>query len=407
MNVTNSKNMRNRLHSTLLAIGLLLALLAPFASTAQTSSAERLQVEALQCRGNTSTSCDFILGYVYLGPGDQLDENELRNAELRLATLRLFNSVDIFLEKGSERGRAIVVIEVTEATALVTEWLLGASYRLGGLRSVTAGRITDQNLFGTGKLADLTASTIQPLDGPTGKSYAATLRYADPHLFDSRRYFGIVSASYVDSEGESRYGNFGEATVLRFGATLGRRLWDFSYLTVGYGYRARLELRGGSWQKNGTFDLDEDHNRHAIDVLYGWNTEDDLYFPTHGSSFHTGFGWNFGTPEESNEFHLQFRKTWALGNGFVSVKIGGDPSPEYRQALNESQFLTASYARPMAAGDLVGRGRWYIETGYNNAGYRQGSEKVYELGVKVGVRLETSTLGLIDLYILGTEDPNR
>lgn len=378
------------------------ALLAPFAHATQADE-NPLLVEDLQCRGNTSTSCDFILGYVYLGPGDRLDETEVRNAQLRLATLGMFDAVSIFLEKGSGRGKAIVVVEVAEGDPLVTEWLIGASHRLGAFRSVTAGRVTHQNLFGAGKLADFSVFMIRPLSGPSEKAYTAELRYADPHLFGSKRYFGIVSASQVDGELTTQYRNFNETTRLRFGATLGRRLGDFSYLTIGYGYRARLDSRSGRWRNDGTFELDNDRNRHAVDVLYGWNSEDDIYFPTQGSSFHTGFGYNFGN-DDDREFHLQFRKTWAHANGFVSLRLGGDPSPEYRQTISETQFFTASYARPVAPGEQVRRGRWYIETGYSNAGYKRGGTAVYEIGLKLGVRLETQTLGLIDLYVLGTQD---
>src|SRR5690606_5885955 len=128
-------------------------------------------------------------------------------------------------------------------------------------------------------------------------------------LFNSQRYFGIVSASYVNGELSSRYGNFNETTRLRVGATLGRRLWSFSYLSLGYGYRARLDQSTGRWRNDGTFEVDNDRNRHAIDLLYGWNSEDDIYFPTQGSSFHTGLGYNFGN-DDDREFHLQFRKTW-------------------------------------------------------------------------------------------------
>jgi outer membrane protein assembly factor BamA len=397
----------NRFSISAVAAVVLFALLAPLARSAQPAGEDALIVEDLRCRGNASTSCDFMLGYVYLKPGDELDEMEVRNAQLRLATLRVFDSVTIFLEKGSERGKAVIVIEVVEADPLATEWLIGASYRLSAFRSVTAGRLTHQNLFGAGKLADLSISTVQPLNGPSEKAYSAALRYADPQLLGSTRYFGIVGASYVDGEVSTRDGNFGDATVLRFGATLGRRVWDFSYLTVGYGYRARLDVRSGRWQNDGTFELEEDHSRHAIDVLYGWNSEDDLYFPTHGSSFHTGFGWNFGDDDEDNEFHLQFRKTWGLGDGFVSLKLGGDPSPEYRQTFSENQLFTVSYARPVAPGDFVRRGRWYIETGYNHGGFRAGGEAIHEFGLKLGLRLETQTLGLIDLYVLATQDANR
>ncbi len=386
---------------------MLFGMLAPLASIAQAPDESRLEVEDLQCRGNTATTCDFILGYLYLERGDALDEAEVRNAQLRLATLRMFKSVNIYLEKGSARGKAIVIVEVAEANQLATEWLVGASYRLGAFRSVTAGRLTNQNLFGAGKFADLSLITVQPLNGPSEEAYVAALRYADPHLFGSRRYFGIVTASYVDAEVGTRDGNFGENTMLRFGATLGRRLWDFSYLSIGYGYRARLEQRTGRWQKDGTFELKENRNRHAVDVLYGWNSEDDIYFPTQGSSFQTGFGWNSGTDDPDNEFHLQFRKTWPLVGGFVSVKLGGDPSPEYRQTFSESQFLSVAYARALPPSDFIQRGRWYVEAGNSHAGYREGGQLINELGLKVGIRLETSTLGLIDLYVLGSWDEDR
>lgn len=385
----------------------LFGLLTPFASKAQTPVESRLEVEDLQCRGNVATACDFILGFLYLEPGDPLDETEVRNAQLRLATLRMFKSVNIYLEKGSARGKAILIVEVVETSPLVSEWLIGASYRLGAFRSVTAGRLTHQNLFGAGKFADLSFVTVQPLNGPSEEVYAAALRYADPHLFGSRRYFGIVTMNFVDAEVGTRDGNFADNTMLRFGATLGRRLWDFSYLSIGYGYRARLDQRAGSWQNNGTFEFKEYNNRHAFDVLYGWNSEDDIYFPTRGSSFQTGFGWNTGTDDPDNEFHLQFRKTWALGGGFVSLKLGGDPSPEYRQTFSESQFLTAAYARPLDPGDFVQRGRWYVELGNSHAGYREGGQLINEFGLKVGIRVETSTLGLIDLYVLGSRDEER
>jgi len=385
----------------------LFGLLAPFVSSAQPSDESRIEIEDLQCRGNVATSCDFILGYVYLDRGDPLDETEIRNAQLRLATLRMFKSVNIYLEKGTARGKALVIIEVVEAHPLVTEWLAGASYRLGAFRSVTAGRLTHQNLFGTGKFADLSVSTVQPLHGPHQESYVAALRYADPHLFGSRRYFGIASARYVDAEATTRHGNFGENTMLRFGVMLGRRLWDFSYLSIGYGYRARLEQFSGAWQSDGTFELNDDRNRHAFDLLYGWNSEDDIYFPTQGSSFYSGFGWNTGSDDPSSELHLQFRKTWPALGGYLSLKIGGDARPEYRETFEEGQLFTVSYARPLAPGDFVRRGRWYVDVGLSDAGYEEGGRAVSELGLKVGMRLETSSLGLIDLYILATKGPDR
>ena len=65
-----------------------LVLLLPLSALGQAATdAEKLIVEALSCRGNAVTSCDFILGHVYLVRGDVVDEEEIGNARLRLASL--------------------------------------------------------------------------------------------------------------------------------------------------------------------------------------------------------------------------------------------------------------------------------------------------------------------------------
>src|SRR5689334_16907522 len=110
------------------AIGLLvLLLLAPLAAFGQASppADPPLIVESLECRGNVTTSCRFILGQLYLAEGDRLDEEEIQNAKLRLLWLRNFSAVSIYLEKGSERGRARVVVEVVEASAVNKELTYG------------------------------------------------------------------------------------------------------------------------------------------------------------------------------------------------------------------------------------------------------------------------------------------
>jgi outer membrane translocation and assembly module TamA len=385
----------------------LLLALAPLACFAQTdASDDTLIVEGLQCRGNSLTACEFITGHIYLTPGDRLDEHELQNAKLRLTTLRNFDSVDIRLEKGSAQGLVTVVIEVAEANPLAMEWLLGTSARLYGLNQVLAGRLAHQNLFGAGKIADLSAVGVAPIDDPERRALRLTARYADPHLFGSRKYFAVGSLTYRDESTEDIYGSFATVDMFRLGATVGRRLWDFSYLTLGYGYRAELDVRTGSWQSDGSFELDEADDRHAIDVIYGWNSEDDFFFPTRGSTFHIGLGLNFGTHEPEGEFHFQFRKTWQTAAGSLwTLKIGGDPSPEYRTSFGENQALSFSYSRPFAYTD-VRRGRWYIEPGYGGAGRKPDGQGIYEIGIKVGVRLETRTLGIVDLYLIATTDPD-
>jgi hypothetical protein len=65
----------------------LLLLWSHTGQAAAAADAETLIVEDLSCRGNVATSGDFILGHVYLAPGDTVDEEELGNARLRLGSL--------------------------------------------------------------------------------------------------------------------------------------------------------------------------------------------------------------------------------------------------------------------------------------------------------------------------------
>lgn len=80
-----------------------------------------LTVEDIRCKGNASTKCSFILGFLHLSAGDPLNEEEIQNAKLRLSSLPDFVSVQIYLDKGSAKGRAIVVIEVVETDRVENE----------------------------------------------------------------------------------------------------------------------------------------------------------------------------------------------------------------------------------------------------------------------------------------------
>lgn len=367
-----------------------------------------LVIEEILCRGNQTTSCNFILGHLYLSAGDVVDEEEIQNAEIRLASLSNFQAVNIHLERGSVRGSALIVVDVEESNPIFTEWAVGTSARLSSVSQLVAGRVSHQNVFGSGKILDLTVAGRYPVDEPTHRGVQAQIRYADPHLLNSKRYFAIASVFYVDAQGEDDYGSYGETERTRIGVTVGRRVWDFSYVTIGYGYQASLESRSGRWQRDGTFEIRDHSNRHAIDMIYGWNSEDDFYFPTRGSAFHIGFGWDFGTDDEENELHAQFRKTWSTGgNGLWAIKIGGEPTSELRQSFNEGQLFSVMYARPIAieggsAG--TGRGRWYIEPGISPAGFAPGGRRIVEVGLKAGVRLEIASFGLIDLYVIGSTE---
>jgi outer membrane protein assembly factor BamA len=389
----------------------LLALLNPIQGMAQAlddpPSAE-LQVQDIRCEGNRRVACDFIRGHLHLSPGAALDEDEIRNAELRLSALRYFGTVAIHLEKGARRGAVIVVIEVTENSPLVTETTAGGSHRVDLGHILVGSRIAHQNLFGEGKLADLTAVASVPTGGPgRNEWYSVNLRYVDPLLFDSRRWFGTAAANWYKLDFEDQYGNFAHADMLQLAVNAGWRFADFSYLSGGVTYRPSSEWSSGRWVRHGIFEVNDGRNLdYGFGITYGWNSEDDLLFPTQGSTLEISAFLAHGEDTESGIGWPQFRKTWSWRDAYWTLKIGGDPSPEYQFSISESQPLAVTYARPVNAGNNVRRARWYIEPGYGQPVWTS-DHHVYEYGLKVGFRADTRAFGYVDLYLMGSVDVNE
>src|SRR5690606_19339675 len=132
----------------------------------------------------------------YLDVGDPVDERELREATLRLSWLRNFESVSIFLEKGTERGRAVVVIEVTEARPLEYQASLGLYSRAGDAGGNVGAGFTHYNLFGKGHILDFDAGGFSTFDGGSARGTTARLSYIDPHLFGTKRFFMLAGAGF-------------------------------------------------------------------------------------------------------------------------------------------------------------------------------------------------------------------
>lgn len=367
-------------------------------------------IQEVGCEGNDSTSCEFIRDHLYLKPGQLLDEEEIRNAELRLEALSRFEAVSVRLERGAARGYVTVIIEVDEAQPLTMEWLVGATSRLDAQRGVVAARVAHENLFGEAKVADVRFVANVPVGGDAyHEAYDVILRYADPHLMGSNRYFAVASAGWRKRRYLDPYGNFGELETGRLDVAVGRRFADFSYFTVGGTYRSDIGWNAGKWKSDGTFvnyQPDEDGNI-AMRLVYGWSTEDNLHFPTQGSTLQIIAGGDYEPSEPEGRQHFQFRKTWPMAGAYWTLKVGGDPSPEYRGAFGESQLLALTYSRAVIPSDEIHRGRWYLEPGFGSKGYTSAGETVVEYGLKAGFRAETRSFGLVDFYLLATRDTTR
>jgi outer membrane protein assembly factor BamA len=350
-----------------------------------------LIVERFVCRGNASTSCEFILGHVYLDVGDALDERELREANLRLSTVRNFESVSIYLEKGSQRGRVTVVVEVREADPLEYNAAFGLSSRFGNFGINAAGGVTHRNLFGKGKILNFNAGAYGNLNGDTAWGHAAGIHYIDPHLFDTKRFYLQASAGYQKQRSEIENGDRFEADVISAHLALGVRLWSFSYLSGGYQWRPKTDLFATRQQRDGTVEVYVPRNHGGPIARFGWNTEDNPVFPTRGSDLQFGYFRSFAGRDE---YSFSYRKHWRMGGEGV-----------WTFGLGEDAALSLSYSRMANLGRLfpdVRRARWEIGPLFRPYYNLPDGTTVWEAGVSASLRFETKKLGIVSFSLFGS-----
>lgn len=376
-----------------------LCLAAPAWAQSQADS-EPLRVQDVQCAGNQNFSCEFIREHLYLRAGELLDEEEVRNAELRLSASRVFKSASVRLTKGARRGEVIVVIEVTEDSPVRSEWQLGASLQPDLKLGNFAGRVSNHNLFGRAKVGEVSVQAVAPLAraGASGEGYNFTMSYADPQLFGSHRYFGTASAGWARSRFADADGNFSTFDAAQLNLSMGRRFGDFSYVMVELNFRPDSDWSYGWWNTDPIFQTNEHHGRGTkATLIYGWSSEDDQYFPTQGSALQLAARRDFGANAPDRYSFLRYRKTWEAMGGYLS----------FSGAVMSGQLLSLTYARPVAPGASIERGRWYVEPGILGIGVNSSGQTRVSYGLKAGFRAETRQFGFIDLYLSGIAESER
>jgi len=116
-------------------------------------------LEGVEVRGNKSTRARVVLRYVPLHAGDVLDVNdpELELTRYRLLGTGFFRDVQLSLRRGTQRGYAVLVVDVVERNTLIVDGVwLGLSEDVGSngaARPLTAyggAAVTETNLAGTG-----------------------------------------------------------------------------------------------------------------------------------------------------------------------------------------------------------------------------------------------------------------
>ncbi|WP_053238228.1 BamA/TamA family outer membrane protein [Sandaracinus amylolyticus] len=115
-------------------------------------------LDGIDVRGNDRTA-DHVIRRVLpfeIGAPLDVDDERLEQARWQLLGTGFFDSVELSIERGRERGRVVLVVDVRERnTVLLEEIALGVSEGLNGERSYggdiyVGSTLSETNLFGTG-----------------------------------------------------------------------------------------------------------------------------------------------------------------------------------------------------------------------------------------------------------------
>ena len=357
-----------------LAAMLILVLFTPRIQASESNSTTgysyTLTIDDVVCQGNEAVSCDFITNKYYQRKGDTLDPGEIAEAKLRLGTLSQFREVNVFLKKGSQRNHVIVVFEVVEADTLQFElstffenytrpdkhcnYVGNQPERLGlaseGIevdKSELFARITDYNFLGEGKQLSLTTTkkrrkvanlnvarpendisyfnlfsdtcvTDLALNDIIADQLSTALEYYDPHFLGFKKLFFIGQYEYSQNDIDANYFDYSNASSRvrvedsfsnndsYFSATIGSRFANYSFFSVSM--QSYLNS-----------------NETGLGVAYGWNSQDDILFPTSGSFFRIQQSIE---RDGSRDYSISFQKnhllsdnltlSWGAGDGFLN-----------------------------------------------------------------------------------------
>lgn len=397
----------------ILFIGLLLPLLLKAQSLGpdqtQTLAASEfnpndLIIDQIECVGNETTSCDLIQKEVYLEVGDKVNEDELSNAKIRLQLRNLFKSVSLYLKKGSKRGNVRVIVEVEEASAVYTETTIQTetSSSLSTRRDTLNFTVGHRNLFGLGKILQVTGDLINGEFDNKSKSFK--LDYTDPNLFGSKRLYLNLSFLRSYEAGPSCPDCIQKNEDNSVQGTLGYRVFDFSYFSISSekkSYESIGEYSGGESRSKSEYQIDK--------LSYGWNSEDDSYFPTQGEKFNVGVfnerSLDSDSIYQAKGYDATYRHNWLLkeSNLFVfkfnfsqkdSFSFSG-PSRWYAIPLQYAYIFSHN------SKSNIHRSRAFLELAPNffENPADDGVYKTQALLTSAGYTLEHKRLGIIRFYI--------
>ena len=381
---------------------------------------EQLTIERIECSGNAHTSCDLIRHELPLLAGSTVDEEQVREAKTRLILLGLFRDVQISLKRGSERGRAILDINVVELSPYYTELTTGSRFTGSLINQNFAVILGTRNLFGTGKILQADASLDQSFKGDKHNVFHGQLEYIDPSLFGSKRLFATAGINYSAIRDRTPNYLVNEDYLSPY-VSVGTRIGTFSYASLRYDQDANAHFHSQEGINSGGYygyDINRPRTK-SLQLLAGWNNLDDLFFPTSGylinlagtvrdESFDDGYVFRSLLATGEIQGHWSLTDQWALHLNFGRGQgLGNSPVPTGGAiGYDTSGLATAGISfdlKKSYADEGIRNARVYLNAGYYNP-TRKFTPDFYlstsTPGAELGLRLDIPKVGILNLFFM-------
>jgi outer membrane protein assembly factor BamA len=312
----------------------------------------RYQIERIRIDGLQRAQESEVRRHLLVAPGELLDDERVLLSRLRLLQLGWFSRVETRVERGSERGLVVLVVEVTERnTLIITDLIVGgtpAEPFYGGLG------LSQQNFLGRG--LGLSGAFVwggSPQGRPDDPSrFALRGSFFAPDLdFPGTRLGLVLGASFLVLQGEefactdpdcsafsSDLGSAPRVRYKRVGGegTVGFRPGPFERISGTYRFEAvnatDVGFVGGPTGP-GPAILPGRSNVSSITGTYERDTRNDFFFPREGTR--TTFQVTFcsrllGSDYEYSRYLLQAESAYSLlGHlrllGALGVSQGASP----------------------------------------------------------------------------------